>query len=225
MDISEFIIQFQDYLAPKLDTYEQAIYLYIFRHSRLLNKEEITIGFKSARKNMAFGIGENGKPMSESTTDKKVQSLQAKGCIKILGTERNGRRLRLSLPSEILGLITASPNPKELDIDNIDFFEVSANRALILDREGNRCFYCLRNIDSNNYVIEHVVSRPIGDNSYRNLVAACLQCNNRKGPTSAEDFMRTLYREGFLSTTELEDRLSHLEQLKSGKLKPILKKG
>ena len=30
MDIREFFIQFQDHLAPKLDTYEQAIYLYIF---------------------------------------------------------------------------------------------------------------------------------------------------------------------------------------------------
>src|SRR4029077_16018686 len=45
--------QFQDDLAPKLDTYEQAIYLYIFRHTRFLGKEEAVIGFKAARVRMA----------------------------------------------------------------------------------------------------------------------------------------------------------------------------
>ena len=56
-DIREFFEHFQDHLAPKLDTYEQAIYLYVFRHSRLLNLEEITIGFKSARHRLATGVG------------------------------------------------------------------------------------------------------------------------------------------------------------------------
>jgi hypothetical protein len=45
MNIKQFIEQFQDHLAPKLDTYEQAIYLYIFRHSRLLGADEVVIGF------------------------------------------------------------------------------------------------------------------------------------------------------------------------------------
>jgi hypothetical protein len=67
MDCKHFIEQFQDYLAPKLDTYEQALYLYIFRHSRLLGTDEVVIGFKSARARMACGIGEKGRPMSENT--------------------------------------------------------------------------------------------------------------------------------------------------------------
>ena len=29
MDVEEFLIQFQDHLAPRLDTYEQATYLYL----------------------------------------------------------------------------------------------------------------------------------------------------------------------------------------------------
>jgi len=62
MDLREFFVNFHDHLAPKLDTYEQAIYLYVFRHSRLLGLEEVTIGFKSARHRLATGIGENGKP-------------------------------------------------------------------------------------------------------------------------------------------------------------------
>ena len=57
MDVKAIIEQFQDYPAPRLDTYEQALYLYIFRHSRLLGNAEVTIGFKSSRLKMAFGIG------------------------------------------------------------------------------------------------------------------------------------------------------------------------
>ncbi|MGH9552929.1 MAG: hypothetical protein ACRD3W_26350, partial [Terriglobales bacterium] len=67
MDSTEFLIQFHDYLAPKLDTYEQAIYLYIVRHSRLIGLDDATLGFKSARARLACGIGEKGKPLSEAS--------------------------------------------------------------------------------------------------------------------------------------------------------------
>ena len=53
METKQFIEQFQDYLAPKLDAYEQALYLYIFRHSRLLGADEVVVEFKSARRRMA----------------------------------------------------------------------------------------------------------------------------------------------------------------------------
>lgn len=43
MDAKIVVEEFQDYLAPKLDTYEQAIYLYVFRHGRLQGKSEVTI--------------------------------------------------------------------------------------------------------------------------------------------------------------------------------------
>lgn len=33
LDLPQFFTIFQDYLAPKLTTYEQAVYLYIFRHT------------------------------------------------------------------------------------------------------------------------------------------------------------------------------------------------
>lgn len=97
VDLENFLRQFQDYLAPRLDTYEQAIYFYIFRRTRLEGRKEEVIGFKSARARMACGIGEKGKPMSENTVYLKLQSLQAKGCIEIVSSERCGRRIRLLL--------------------------------------------------------------------------------------------------------------------------------
>jgi hypothetical protein len=222
MDLEKFIIDFQDHLAPRLDTYEQAIYLYIFRHSRFVGKEEEVIGFKSARARMACGVGEKGKPMSDNTAYEKLQSLESKGCIKIITSERTGRRIRLKLPLEIPGVISEIAVAPEVSLEELDFFNIPENRSLILDREGHLCFYCIRALNSENHVIEHVVSRPNGINSYRNVVAACRHCNNRKGNSSAEDFLRTLYRESFLSETEFEERRSHLERLRNGELKPVL---
>ena len=226
MDTKQFIEQFQDYLAPRLDTYEQAIYLYIFRHGRLIGTDEVVIGFKSARRRMACGIGESGRPMSENTAYEKLRSLQAKCCIEIVSTERAGRRIRLKLPSEIpntLPPLAAQIPP--LSLEEMDFFEVSENRALILKREEYHCFYCLRALTAQSYVIEHVVSRPIGDNGYQNLVAACRECNNRKNNSSAEDYIRTLYRESFLNAAELQNRLSKLSRLQNGELKPMMPTG
>jgi hypothetical protein len=220
LDAIDFFKLFQDHLAPKLNTYEQAVYLYAFRHSRLIGQTEVVIGFKSARKRMALGIGKAGTPMSERQAYDTLRSLQAKGCVQLLGSERFGTRIQVILPSEIPGLIHAETAPKELDLKSIDFFTPQENRVLILQREEYKCFYCLRSLTDENYVIEHVISRPIGDNSYKNVVAACRQCNNRKGNASAEDFLRVLYRESLLSTDEFEQRLSHLQRLLSGELIP-----
>lgn len=220
-DIAQVLKDFQDHLAPRLDTYEQAIYLYVFRHTRLIGLDEAVIGFKSERRRMACGVGQNGRPMSEGTAYEKLQSLQQKGCVVVLDSNRQGRRIRLNLPSEIPGVVvlpTVEPQP---DLETMDFFTVPENRMLILEREGHRCFYCLRHLTLDNYVIEHTVSRPAGDNSYRNLVAACRECNNRKDSSPAEDWLRTLYREGFVDAATFQERQAHLERLRAGELKPL----
>ena len=220
MDIQKFFIEFEDFMAPKMDTYEQSIYLYIFRHSRLIDQEEVVIGFKSVRKRMACGIGEHGKPMSEGTVYKKLQSLETKGFVKILASEWSGRRIKLFLPHEISGIIPEKIEEKILDLEEMDFFEIEENRKMILVRERWRCFYCMCKLNNNNFVMEHVVSRPNGNNSYRNIVAACRSCNNKKDNLLAENFLRTLYRNSLISVVELKDRLDFITKLKRGELKP-----
>jgi hypothetical protein len=180
-------VAFQDHLAPKLTTYEQAIYLYVFRHSRFLGLEEATIGFKSARNRMALDLGKANTPMSEGSVYQSLRSLEAKRAITILRTEHSGRLIRLHLPHEIPGLVPPPTNATAPDIETMDFFEVPENRLLILKREDYKCFYTLQRLDDKNFVVEHVISRPNGDNSYRNVVAASREINNRKGAMTAED--------------------------------------
>ncbi len=207
-------------MAPKMDMYEQAIYMYLIRHSRLIEKNEIVVGFKSARKQLAFGIGKAGSPPSERICYEKVRSLDDKGFIKLVGSEHTGTRIQPYLPDEIQNLIPNFEKPSVVSIEEMDFFNISENRQLLLERENHLCFYCQAKLNENNFIVEHVVSRPEGDNSYRNLVAACRQCNNRKGSSDAKAFLRVLYRENFLSAEEFEARLKQIELLINGKLKP-----
>ncbi len=222
-DFRALFIQFEDHLAPRLDVYEQAVYLYIVRHTIAVGQSEATIGFKSARKKMAFGVGTAGTPPSERTVYEKLKSLESKGYIKILSSERTGTRLRLIPPQDIPGVIPVAALEPTLFLEQMDFFTVAENRKLILEREGQKCFYCFAELNSENHVIEHVVSRPNGDNSYRNVVASCRQCNNRKSAETAEDHLRTLYREGLLSSEDFKGRVAHLERLRAGELRPVVK--
>lgn len=185
-------------------------------------KREEIIGFKSARKKLAFGVGKAGTPPSEGIVYDKLKSLEAKGCIRVVGSERSGTRVQIVLPSEIPNLVPVATSAAPIDLEALDFFAVPENRKLILEREEWRCFYCLAKLDENNHVIEHVVSRPEGNNSYRNVVGACRRCNNRKNDIPAEDFLRSLYREGILSGDEFALRLSFLNKLLAGELKPAM---
>ena len=99
--------------------------------------------------------------MSEGTADSsKVSSLEQKGCIKQIETERAVNSDRLFLPSEIEGVIPIKPEGGQPALDEMDFFKPIENRVRILEREEHRCFYCLKAINKKNHVIEHVVSRP-----------------------------------------------------------------
>ena len=211
-------------MAPKLDTYEQAIYLYIFRYTRLVGKYDEVIALKSARSRIALGIGQLGRPMSESSASEKLFSLSAKGCVAIIATEHKGRRVKLFLPNEIVGVIQQAVPVSEMDIEDIDFFSDPSHRLAIFQREESRCFYTLQKITNSNFVIDHVISRSECNNSFKNLVAASREANNRKGSLSAEEFLRVLFRDGFLSEIEFRERLMALENLRNGKLRPIILK-
>lgn len=189
----------------------------------MIGIDEVTIGFKSARHKIARGIGESGHAMAESSTYKKLDSLVEKRLIERIASQHGGTRVRLRLPSEVAGFIPAQSTDAAMTLEQMDFFSAPENRLLIAEREQGRCFDCLRKVDQDSCVIEHVNSRPEGDNGYRNVVAACRQCNNRKGPNAADDFLRTLYRDGFLTDSEFDGRLSHLQQLAAGLLRPVLR--
>jgi 5-methylcytosine-specific restriction endonuclease McrA len=157
----------------------------------------------------------------ESSVREDIRSLDEKGCIRIESRSRQGHLVRVLLPEEIEGVIPSNVTPPAIDLEQLDFFNGRRFVNALLDREGHRCFYCLKAIRADSCELDHVVSRINGaDHSYRNIVTSCHDCNTMKQATGPADYLRLLYRKGRLSTAELEERLAALEQLQSGKLMP-----
>jgi 5-methylcytosine-specific restriction endonuclease McrA len=64
----------------------------------------------------------------------------------------------------------------------------SLSRKNILLRDRYTCQYCLRTLPSSELTLDHVVPRSrSGESTWENLVASCLDCNNRKGSRTPEE--------------------------------------
>ncbi len=73
---------------------------------------------------------------------------------------------------------------------------VRLTKREILRRDEYRCQYCGR--ETANLTIDHVVPRHRGgEHCWENLVAACPQCNRRKGGRTLEEARMTLLRPPF----------------------------
>lgn len=218
----EIIIQVQDYLSPKLTSYEQMLYHYLFRHTYLEGKKEIIIGVRTIRKAAGLGIGKAGSHPSEKQIVRVLNSLESKKCIETISKDRYGRKIKVNLPMEIPGIVARDKVGKEILIDEIDFFTDIENRLSILKRENYKCFYCMKMISKESFTLDHIIpTEKNGNNTYKNVVAACFECNSRKQNREVVDFVRLLYREDLLSYEEYKKCLSRISEVKSGKLKPI----
>jgi hypothetical protein len=215
IDSVKTIKEIEDYLIPflKLNPYERSLYYSLFRQTRLIDKEEVIFVISSAL--TSVGI-------TDFSTRKHLRTMDKKGCIKILEVRRDGLKIKVFKPNEISGCVV-DPEKKQMvvDIETINFYNDQNYRKNIFLREKGKCFYCLKTITSENYVLDHLVPQVIEvDNSYRNIVAVCHECNSKKSGSNANDFVRKLYRDGVLSQKELEVRLAEIETVKSGDLKP-----
>lgn len=68
----------------------------------------------------------------------------------------------------------------------IPYKRIELSRKNILRRDGNRCQYCGKKAPD--LTIDHIVPKSRGGtDSWENLVAACVRCNNRKGNRTPEE--------------------------------------
>ncbi len=69
-----------------------------------------------------------------------------------------------------------------LDYDKRPRRMVKLNRRNIYARDLNRCQYCGRSFSTKELTLDHIKPRVQGgDNTWENLVCACVKCNARKG--------------------------------------------
>ena len=215
--------QFEDLLAPGLNfsVYDRAVYSYLFRHSRLEGKR--TVQVSHGRVGGSLGLSKSGARDA-------MRRLAARGALHLLLPDCQSRYVvTVNLPSEVRALkaaknaaVDSGPDgAPQIDIEKADFLRRRPLRRAIHDREGSKCFYCLRGTTKRTRCLDHVVPQSkFGGNSYRNLVSTCLDCNSKKKASPAEEFLRWLFRERKLNSAELRARFHALRALKAGKLKP-----
>ena len=217
-DLKNVIIEIQDYLVPILDSYEQAIYYYIFRHTYLIGVNSVLFSTRSA--SIGFGSGVEDKAPSGKTRSKKLRSLEQKGAVRILERSHKGIEVAIILPSNISGLIK-SVEQFDVDIDSLDFYKDRRLLPSILERENYRCFYTGKKITAENCYLDHLLAQSSGgNNSYKNIVATSYDANSMKNNKLADDFVRQLYKDELISLSEFTELKQKISNIQDGKLVP-----
>jgi hypothetical protein len=219
VDAAQVWKEFEDKMVPKLrlSVIDRAVYSHLLRHSRLEGKPRIRFAL--------VWLGQ-GTRLCSGTARKALRRLFHTGALRLIECNKNGHSVQVRLPEEIHALRVSksdarSQMEREISLEERDFMQNAALRKAIHDRDGGRCFYCLRRMARRNRCLDHVVPRAsLGLNSYRNLVSCCHDCNVKKTDGQAEEFLRWLFREGKLNSLEMKSRFRALRALKAGKLIP-----
>ncbi len=228
MNWDQVMKEVEDYLFPKmgLSHREKSLYSHLLSHTRFASKD--TDLFALPELSSALGI-------AERSIREGLRILDDKGCIRIEEISRRGHLVHAFLPAEIVGLIPGSETTQPIDLESNNLFpeppsperpiwgvvgkikkalhrhseqpnSEQINLGAFSAREAGHCFYCLKKLPQGIYDSN-------GDTE--NQVVACEECSGQKQTTSSEDHLRQLYRKGFLSATELEERLQALGQLQT----------
>jgi len=88
------------------------------------------------------------------------------------------------------------PYPSVIRLKNYfrrPYAEISLNRRNIIKRDRHLCQYCGKNTQA--MTIDHVIPKCFGgEDSWNNLVCACLKCNTRKGSRTPEQAGMKLHK-------------------------------
>ena len=130
-ELTTIIKQIEDNLVSflELDTYEKSLYYHLFRHSRLIGKEDTIFVISNALQKVG---------LTEFSARDRIRKLDKKGCIKIKEVTRDGILAKIFLPHEIDGcIIEEKVEEIEIDIEKADFYNTPELRLKILEREKN----------------------------------------------------------------------------------------
>ena len=82
-----------------------------------------------------------------------------------------------------------------LGYDRLPQQRVKLNRRNLFARDKNRCQYCGRHFPTSELSIDHVVPRSQGgEDSWENLVCACVRCNAKKGGRTPDQAHMKLHK-------------------------------
>jgi 5-methylcytosine-specific restriction endonuclease McrA len=79
---------------------------------------------------------------------------------------------------------------------NVDFLRPVCSRKNIILRDENICQYCAQEFATDDLTMDHIVPRAQGgEKSWKNIVASCKPCNQKKGNRTPEQAGMKLLKE------------------------------
>lgn len=196
-ELASIIEDVVDFLSPILTPYEVVIYWYLFRHSVLVSGAPyVRASMQQLRKSGRTSYKRGGQ-FSENQLMAVLRSLQEKGAIrKESEPNQKGTLYRVMIPEEIEVCRVLMQERQESDVKlvipekEVDYYNIRENRLQIYERDDYKCKYCGKQLTRFTATLDHIV--PVakgGENSYENLITACLSCNSQKNQKPVGDFL------------------------------------
>ena len=219
--INNFFLEFDyatKYLSRNLKVRPFIVYLLLFKKAYFdTGQKNITVKLSEIGENLLSDIG---KPMSHDVIKRGVDELVQKGYIyKYPGKPGEINQYDILLPSdirEVKELIDkeGDSEAQKINKDTVDYYTNQEKRILILERDNYKCNYCMKNLNKDDFYLDHIIPRAQGGHNYRsNLLLACNSCNSKKNDKNAEDFLLTNYRSGLLSQNEFLHQKEKIDKL------------
>lgn len=200
LELPTIIQEIVDDLQPLLTPYEAAFYWYAFRHSIAKNgNPNVRLSSNAMRQGLVKSqfSGPVKRKVSPAKVREIFRALENVGALRKTGEpNRDGTPYQVLTPDEIdtcrkfraeRKAVEPKPDVKE---NELDFYNVRENRIKIFERDGYKCRYCGKQLTRFTATLDHVT--PVaegGDNSFENLLTACLDCNSRKHRRPVGDFL------------------------------------
>lgn len=91
--------------------------------------------------------------------------------------------------------------------------KVRFNRLGVFKRDNYTCCYCSKMVRLNDLTIDHVIPRDKGgENSWRNCVAACFTCNNKKSNRTPDEAGMPLLKKPIMPQLSIYGEFSVMQQ-------------
>lgn len=198
LELPDLICSITDFLQPSLYPYEAALYWHLFRKAILGTGTQYT---RASVRGMMQGVITSASGQSDGLSygavQKALQGLEDKGAISKAGdTNREGTLYKVHLPEEIPSCQEVMKQDRQAEVTEIDtkreldFYNVRDNRLKVFERDEYKCRYCNKQLTRFNATLDHV--QPVsegGDNSFDNLITACLHCNSQRGSRPVMDII------------------------------------
>ena len=197
LELPSIVSSIVDFLHPLLTPYEIAVYWYLFNKSIVKTGEQYARASTRGMSLIAKSASGQSADLSYGVIKKTIDSLIEKEALSISGdTTRGGTLYKGCIPDEIplckelmKAQVLAEEQSVNLEVE-LDFYNVAENRLKVFERDGYKCHYCSKQLTRFSATLDHI--QPVskgGDNSFHNLVTACLHCNSERGNKPIMDYV------------------------------------